>query len=49
MLVRSYLSGMNLTQMPPQSHIQGDSHAHYDQRTDAQYQEPPDHPHSRLG
>jgi hypothetical protein len=35
--------------MPTQAHIQGDGHAHYDQRAHAQYQKPPDHPHSQLG
>jgi|HubBroStandDraft_5_1064220.scaffolds.fasta_scaffold24576_3 hypothetical protein len=40
---------MNLPQMAPQTHVQGNGHAHNHQRTDAQYQEPPDHPHSRLG
>jgi len=41
--------GMNLSQMAAQPHVQGNGHAHYHQSTDAQYQEPPDHPHSRLG
>jgi len=44
----AFLRCMRLSQMPPQTHIQGDGNTHYDQRTDAQDQEPPDHPHSRL-
>jgi hypothetical protein len=32
-----------------QVHEQSDGHAHYHQRTHAQDQKPPDHPHSRLG
>jgi hypothetical protein len=32
-----------------QPHVQGDGHAHHDQRAHTQYQEPPDHPHNRLG
>jgi hypothetical protein len=35
--------------MPTQAHIQGDGNTHYDQRAHAQYQKPPDHPHSQLG
>jgi hypothetical protein len=45
----SVVRGMRLLQVPPQVHIQGYGHAHYDQRAYAQYQKPPDHPHSRLG
>jgi len=44
----AFLRCMRLSQMPPQTHIQGDGNTHYDQRTDTQDQEPPDHPHSRL-
>jgi hypothetical protein len=44
----SFLQCVRLPQMPPQTHIQGDCNAHYDQRTNTQDQEPPDHPHSRL-
>jgi hypothetical protein len=36
-------------QMPSQTHVQGDCNAHHDQSAHAQDQEPPDHPHSRLG
>jgi hypothetical protein len=36
-------------QMAPQPHIQSDRNAHHDQRTYTQDQEPPDHPHNRLG
>jgi len=39
----------SLLQVPPQTDIQSDRHAHYDKRTHAQNQKPPDHPHSRLG
>jgi hypothetical protein len=35
-------------QVAAQTHVQSDCNAHHDQRTDAQYQEPPDHPHNRL-
>jgi hypothetical protein len=47
--VISCLRRMNLPQMAAQPHVQGNGNAHYHQSTDAQYQEPPDHPHSRLG
>jgi hypothetical protein len=40
---------MRVLQVSPQMYVQGDRHAHYYQRTDAKDQEPPDHPHSRLG
>jgi hypothetical protein len=40
---------MNLPQVASQAHVQSNGHAHYYQGTDTQYQEPPDHPHSRLG
>jgi len=40
---------MRSLQVVPQTHIQGDRHAHHNQRTATQDQEPPDHPHSRLG
>jgi hypothetical protein len=43
------LRRMNCPQVASQPHVQSNGHAHYYQRTDAQYQEPPDHPHSRLG
>jgi hypothetical protein len=36
-------------QMAAQTHVQRDCNGHHDQRTYAQDQEPPDHPHSRLG
>src|SRR5258708_39088493 len=44
----AFLRCVSLPQMPPQTHVQGDCNAHYDQRTHTQDQEPPDHPHSRL-
>jgi hypothetical protein len=40
---------MRFLQMMPKVHIQGDRHAHYNQRAPTQYQKPPNHPHSRLG
>jgi len=40
---------MRFLEVAPQVDVQGNRDAHYDQRTDAQNQEPPDHPHSRLG
>src|SRR5579872_2334685 len=43
------VSGVSLLEMPAQMNEQSNRHAHDDQRTDAQDQEPPDHPHSRLG
>jgi hypothetical protein len=45
----SVVRGVRFLQVVPQAHIQGDGHAHYDQRAHAQDQKPPDHPHSRLG
>jgi hypothetical protein len=45
----SILRRMSGSQVPPQSHKQGNRYAHYDQRTDTQDQEPPDHPHNCLG
>jgi hypothetical protein len=44
----AFLRGVRLPQMPSQTHVQGDRNAQYDQRTNTQDQEPPDHPHSRL-
>lgn len=35
-------------QIMPQVDKQSDRDAHYDQRTDAKNQEPPDHPHSAI-
>jgi len=40
---------VSFLQVPPQVHKQGNGHTHYNQRTDTQDQEPPDHPHSGLG
>src|SRR6266852_8346817 len=40
---------MGSLQMTPQAHVKGDCNAHHDQGTHTQDQEPPDHPHSRLG
>jgi hypothetical protein len=40
---------MRLRKIPAQVEIQGNRDAHYHQRTNAQNQKPPDHPHSRLG
>jgi hypothetical protein len=40
---------MRLLQIPAQVHKQGNCNAHYNECTDTQDQEPPDHPHSRLG
>ena len=45
----TFVRTMCFLQMPPQVHINGDGHAHYDKRTAAQNQKPPDHPHSGLG
>jgi hypothetical protein len=46
---RTVVRGLRLPQMSSQAQIQGYGHAHYDQRAYAQYQKPPDHPHSQLG
>jgi hypothetical protein len=47
--VRSFVvRALGFLQVPPQVHIQGNGHAHYNERTDAQDQKPPDHPHNRL-
>jgi hypothetical protein len=40
---------MHFLQMLSQVNVQSNSHAHYNQCTDTEDQEPPDHPHSRLG
>jgi hypothetical protein len=40
---------VRLLQIASQVDIEGDRYAHYHEGTDAQYQKPPDHPHSRLG
>jgi hypothetical protein len=45
----SIMRSVRLLQIPAQMHIEGEYHAHNDERTRAQDQEPPDHPHSRLG
>jgi len=45
---RTFMRGGPLLQVAPQVNIQGDCHAHYDERTHTQNQKPPDHPHSRL-
>ena len=45
----SVVRGMRFLQISPQVHIEGEHHAHYDQRAHAQDQKPPDHSHSRLG
>jgi hypothetical protein len=41
--------GVCILQITPQVQINGDGHAHDDQCADTQDQEPPDHPHNRLG
>ena len=46
---RSIVRSVRLLQMVSQVHINGNCDAHYDQCAPPQYQEPPDHPHSRLG
>jgi hypothetical protein len=46
---RSVVRSVLFLQMPTQADIQRDGHAHYDQCAHAQYQKPPDHPHSQLG
>ena len=46
---RPVVRRMLFPQMPPESHIQGDGHAHNDQCANAQDQKPPDHPHDVLG
>jgi hypothetical protein len=45
----SIMRGMCASQIAPQVQINSDGHAHYNERADTQDQEPPDHPHSRLG
>jgi hypothetical protein len=45
----AFVHCMRFLQISSQMYVQGDRHAHYYQRTDAKDQEPPDHPHSRLG
>jgi hypothetical protein len=45
----SFLRGVRGLQVAPQAHVESNRNTHYDQRTDTQNQEPPDHPHSRLG
>jgi hypothetical protein len=42
-------SSMRGLQVPAQTHVQRDCHAHHDQRAYTQDQEPPDHPHNGLG
>ncbi|HEY1659880.1 MAG TPA: hypothetical protein VGG14_16125 [Candidatus Sulfotelmatobacter sp.] len=49
-----HLCGANLRavgdlQVAPQPDVQSDGDTHYDQRAYTQNQEPPNHPHSRLG
>jgi hypothetical protein len=44
-----FVRRMRGLQVTPQAHVQGDRYTHHDQRADTQDQEPPDHPHSRLG
>jgi hypothetical protein len=41
--------GVRSLQVAAQSHVKGDCNAHHYQRTATQDQEPPDHPHNRLG
>ena len=41
--------GVLLLQVMSQVHVACNRHAHHDQSTETQDQEPPDHPHSRLG
>jgi hypothetical protein len=45
----SFLGGMRCQKVPAQAHIQCDRNAHHDQRAYTQDQEPPDHPHNKLG
>src|SRR5580700_6263116 len=45
----SFLGGVRSLQVSAQTHVQGNRDAHHNQRTHTQDQEPPDHPHSRLG
>jgi hypothetical protein len=44
-----FLRSVGSLQVASQPHIQRDGNAHYHKRTYAQDQEPPNHPHSRLG
>jgi hypothetical protein len=45
----SFPRSVSCLQVVSQAHVQGNRNAHYDQRTATQDQEPPDHPHNRLG
>jgi hypothetical protein len=45
----SFPSAVRRLQVAAQTHIKGDCNAHHNQRTATQDQEPPDHPHNRLG
>jgi hypothetical protein len=46
---RLAMSCLSFPQVAAQAHVQGDGDAHYYERAYAQDQEPPDHPHDRLG
>ena len=45
----SIMRMVGFLKVAPQVDVQGDGHAHNDQRAHTQYHKPPDHPHSRLG
>ncbi len=49
MIVIELVRAMRLLKVAPQMYKQGNRDAHDHERTDAQDQKPPDHPHSRLG